>query len=199
VLAGVAAVARWAARRYPSLMDRYRSGRSVTWLSVAVNIALGLAKVVVGWLGRSRALLADGLHSLTDLASDSAVLFGMSLAERPPDQGHPYGHHKAANLVTLFIAALLLVFCGLLIVDSAGALQRGAQAVPHWPTLVIALASIGVKELLFRRTRRIGQLIGSQMLIANAWHHRTDSLSSVLWYFWSLVNAQLYLVPLKAQ
>jgi cation diffusion facilitator family transporter len=161
-------------------MDRYRAGRRVTWLSVGLNIALGVAKVMAGWLGQSRALLADGLHSLTDLASDSAVLFGMSLAERPPDQGHPYGHHKAANLVTLFIALSLIGFCALLIADSVRELRSGEPAVPHWPTLVVALASIVVKELLFRRTRAVGLRLDSQMLIANAWHHRTDSLSSVL-------------------
>jgi cation diffusion facilitator family transporter len=161
-------------------MDRYRSARTVTWLSVALNVLLGSSKVVAGYLGQSRALLADGLHSLTDLASDAAVLFGMSLAARPADRDHPYGHHKAANLVTLFIAASLLVFCALLVVDSVRALGADQQAVPHWPTLVIALASIVVKEVLFRRTRTIGLRLNSKMLIANAWHHRTDSLSSLL-------------------
>jgi len=161
-------------------MDRYQSGRAVTWLSVALNVALGSAKVVIGYLGQSRALLADGLHSLTDLASDAAVLFGMSIAARPADDDHPYGHHKAANLVTLFIATLLLVFCALLVADSVRALQHGEPAVPHWPTLAVALVSIVVKEFLFRRTRRIGVRLNSQMLIANAWHHRTDSFSSLL-------------------
>jgi cation diffusion facilitator family transporter len=161
-------------------MDRYRAGRGVTWLSVWLNIALGLSKCVVGYLGQSRALLADGLHSLTDLASDAAVLFGMELAARPADAEHPYGHHKAANLVTLFIAASLLVFCALLIADSVRTLRAGEPPVPRWPTLVIALLSIGVKEFLFRRTRSVGLRTGSQMIIANAWHHRTDSFSSLL-------------------
>jgi cation diffusion facilitator family transporter len=165
---------------HPQAEDRYRAGRAVTWLSVGLNIALGLTKVGTGYAGQSRALLADGLHSLTDLASDAALLFGMSFATRPADRGHLYGHHKAANLVTLFIASSLLVFCALLIVDSVRALGAGLQAVPRWPTLVVALASIGVKEFLFRRTRRIGLRLNSQMLIANAWHHRTDSFSSVL-------------------
>jgi cation diffusion facilitator family transporter len=161
-------------------MDRYDGGRSVTWLSVGLNVLLGASKVVAGYLGQSRALLADGLHSLTDLASDAAVLFAMRLAARPADEDHPYGHHKAASLVTLFIASSLLVFCALLIADSVRALRAGESAVPHWPTLVVALASIAVKEFLFRRTRAVGQRLNSQLLIANAWHHRTDSLSSVL-------------------
>ena len=117
---------------------------------------------------------------MTDLASDAAVLFGMKIAALPADAEHPYGHHKAASLVTLFIAASLLIFCALLIVDSLRALHARETVVPHWPTLVIALASVLVKEYLFRRTRRIGRRIKSQMLLANAWHHRTDSLSSLL-------------------
>jgi len=161
-------------------MERYQSGRAVTWLSFGLNVVLGLTKCVAGYLGQSRALLADGLHSLSDLASDSAVLFSISLAERPPDREHPYGHHRAANLVTLFIAVSLVAFCVLLVVDSVRALQRGQPVVPHWPTLVIAIASIIIKEALFRRTRSIGRRLDSQLLIANAWHHRTDSLSSLL-------------------
>jgi cation diffusion facilitator family transporter len=161
-------------------MHRYDDGRAVTWLSVGLNVGLGLSKVVAGHLGQSRALLADGLHSLTDLASDAAVLFGMHVASRPPDEDHPYGHHKAASLVTLFIAGSLLAFCALLMVDSARALRAGEPAVPHWPTLLIALGSIGVKEFLFRRTRAVALRLDSQMLLANAWHHRSDSVSSFM-------------------
>jgi cation diffusion facilitator family transporter len=160
--------------------DRYRSGRAVTWLSVVLNVGLGATKVAAGYLGNSRALLADGLHSLTDLASDAAVLFGMSYASRPADDDHPYGHHKAASLVTLFISASLLVFCVLLVTESVNALRSGEPAVPHWPTLVVALGSIAIKEFLYRRTRTVGLRISSQMLITNAWHHRTDSFSSLL-------------------
>lgn len=161
------------------MTGRSHPGRTVTWLSVAVNVGLGLTKVAAGHFGQSRALLADGLHSLTDLASDAAVLFGMSVAARPADEDHPFGHHKAASLVALFIAGSLIVFCALLIYDTVRVLGVGEPAVPHWPTLAIALGSIGVKELLFRRTRLIGERTGSQMLIANAWHHRTDSFTSL--------------------
>ena len=157
-----------------------RGGRSVTWLSVGVNVSLGATKCLVGYFGQSRALLADGLHSLTDLASDAAVLFGIHYANRPPDEKHLYGHHRAASLVTLFIALSLLAFCIILIFDSVRALGLGTSAVPHWPTLLIALGSIGVKEALYWRTRRVGLRLRSQMLMANAWHHRTDSLSSLL-------------------
>jgi cation diffusion facilitator family transporter len=158
----------------------YAEGRAVTWLGVVLNVALGLVKVVVGWLGHSRALVADGLHSLTDLASDAAVLFGMAVAARPPDEGHPYGHHKAASLVTLAIGGALLLFCLLLILGAVRGMQVGEARVPHLPTLFVALGSIGVKEFLYRRTRRVGEDTGSRLVLANAWHHRTDSVSSLV-------------------
>ncbi len=161
-------------------MNSYVEGRAVTWLSLVLNVALGVLKVLVGWLGNSRALVADGLHSLTDLASDVAVLVGMSVASRPPDANHPYGHHKVASLATLAIAGSLLVFAGLLILDGLRGLQAGDARVPDLLTLVVAVLSIGVKEFLFWRTRRIAEAAGSRLLLANAWHHRTDSASSLV-------------------
>lgn len=156
-------------------------GRRVTWLGLWVNVVLGGAKVWAGFWAGSRALVADGLHSLTDLVSDAAVLFGLSVAARPPDPTHHYGHRKAQSLVTLFLAASLLLFCALLALDSLRALQGGTPAlVPGWPALAVALASIGVKETLFRITRRVARAEGSHLLLANAWHHRTDSLSSLV-------------------
>jgi cation diffusion facilitator family transporter len=153
---------------------------SVTWLSVGVNVALGATKCVVGYFGQSRALVADGLHSLTDLSSDAAVLFGIHYGRRPPDEKHPYGHHRAQSLVTLFIALSLLGFCAALVIDSVRTLGAGTAVVPHWPTLVVALVSIAVKEALYWRTRLVGLRLRSQLLLANAWHHRTDSVSSLV-------------------
>ena len=161
-------------------MEHYESGKKVTWLSVGGNIALGLVKVVVGYIGQSRALIADGLHALTDLGSDFAVLLGMRYASEPPDRTHPYGHHKFATLVSLFIASSIIGFCALLVVDSLRALQAGTVNVPHWPTLVVALASIAVKEFLYYRTRSVGRKLHSQMILANAIHHRTDSATSLI-------------------
>jgi cation diffusion facilitator family transporter len=154
--------------------------RAVTWLGVGLNVALGLVKVGVGWIGHSRALVADGLHSLSDLASDAAVLFGLSVAARPPDASHPYGHHKAASLVTLGIGAAIVVFCLAVGIDAIRGLQSGDARVPHLPTLGVALASLAVKEFLYRRTRRVGEETGSRLILANAWHHRTDSVSSLV-------------------
>ncbi|TVP78885.1 MAG: cation transporter [Gemmatimonadales bacterium] len=157
------------------------AGSRITWLGLWVNVVLGVVKVATGLWANSRALVADGLHSLTDLVSDAAVLFGLSVAARPPDLNHPYGHRKASSLVTLFLASSLLLFCILLVLDSLRALQAGTPPTsPGWPALAVALGSLGVKEILFRATRKVAQREGSQLLLANAWHHRTDSASSLV-------------------
>lgn len=160
--------------------QRYHEGRRVTWLSISLNIAMGMVKIGVGFWGHSRALVADGLHSLTDLASDAAVLIGMRIAAEPPDENHPYGHQKAASIVTLLIAASILLLCAGLIIESLRALVAGESTVPHWPTLIVAIASIAIKEFLFQKTMRIAKRTRSRMLMANAWHHRTDALTSVI-------------------
>lgn len=164
----------------PSPDRAHADALSVTWLGVGLNLALGGAKVVAGWLGGSRALLADGLHSLTDLASDAAVLAGLAVAARPADESHPYGHHKATSLVTLGIAASVLAFAVALILSALRGLESGDLGVPHPAALGVALGSLVVKELLYRRTLRVARAHGSRLLLANAWHHRTDSASSLL-------------------
>jgi cation diffusion facilitator family transporter len=124
--------------------------------------------------------VVDGIHSLSDLGSDVAVLVGIRMATAPPDPQHPYGHHKVTSLVTLLISAGILFFCSLIFIDSTRALLGGTTAVPHWPTLVTAVLSLLAKELLFYRTRRVAIETHSTMVLANAWHHRTDSLTSVI-------------------
>lgn len=160
--------------------QRYAGGRGVTWLSMGLNVTIGTAKCIVGYFGHSRALMADGLHSLGDLGSDIAVLIGMRFASAPPDADHPYGHQKISSMVTVLIAVSIMTFCVLLILDSVRALGDRATAVPHWPTVLVALISIAVKEFLFRRTMRIARAAHSRMLMANAWHHRTDALTSLI-------------------
>jgi len=160
--------------------QRYAGGRGVTWLSMGLNVTIGVAKCLVGYFGHSRALVADGLHSLADLGSDVAVLVGMRYASAPPDDDHPYGHQKISSMVTVLIALSIMLFCLLLIFDSVRALGDHSVVVPHWPTLLVAIGSIGVKEFLFRRTMRIARAAHSRMLMANAWHHRTDALTSLI-------------------
>ncbi|MDP0496731.1 MAG: cation diffusion facilitator family transporter [Verrucomicrobiota bacterium JB024] len=161
-------------------MEKKQEGLSVTWLSVWMNIALGALKCAIGLAAHSAALLADGLHSLVDLSTDVVALFGLKMAAKPRDDNHPYGHHRFASLSSLFIGLALLGFCVGLIISSLHQLVDGDSADPAWPALAAAAVSLVAKEWLFLRTRRIAHKEKSRLLLANALHHRTDSLSSAL-------------------
>lgn len=150
-----------------------------TWIGLIANLALAFLKIVAGILGHSRAVVADGLHSLSDLISDIAVLAGVKLWSKPADCCHPYGHQRFETLVTLFIG-LLMVMTGVGIGwDALLAWQHGKVHQAGHIALGAALGSIAVKEILFRWTLRKGQKVNSSALIANAWHHRSDALSSI--------------------
>lgn len=159
---------------------RERAGMRVTYLSLWVNLGLGLVKIWVGWFGSSRALIADGLHSLTDLSTDFATVFALRMAETPRDDNHPYGHHKFSNLVQLLIGVAILGFCFLLIMTSVHELRRGVVLQPSLVAFFAALGCLVVKEWLFRKARGVAREHNSGLLLANAWHHRTDSFSSAV-------------------
>ncbi len=155
----------------------------MTWLSLVVNILLSGFKLAAGLIGRSGAMVADAVHSVSDLATDVVVLAGLRFSSRPVDRNHSYGHGKLETVAAALIGATLLVV--------AAGLARGAVMklhdcmegrLPEVPTgiaLVAAGVSIVVKELLYRCTVKTGKRIGSGALVANAWHHRSDALSSV--------------------
>lgn len=168
----------------PSMRERVARANRVTWLSVGINVALTLGKLAVGVFGRSAAMIADALHSLSDFATDFAVMIGMRLAGRPQDGDHPYGHGKYET----FAAALVgVVLCGvgLMIAFHAGETVVRALAFGVWPerpallALWVGLVSIGVKEYLYQVTVRVARETGNDALLANAWHHRSDALSSI--------------------
>ncbi len=152
----------------------------LTWIGLWLNILLGLLKCSVGLWVNSKALIADGLHSLTDLATDLATLVGLNVASKPQDDCHPYGHHKYTSLSVLFIAVMLMVFCCGLIYTSIMALMDGSVLTPEWPALMAATVSLVLKEALYWKTRIAARREGSRLLMANALHHRTDSISSLL-------------------
>lgn len=151
----------------------------VTYWSMGINLALGLLKCLFGLFGNSRALVVDGLHSLLDLSTDLAVVFGLKMAAKPEDANHPYGHHKFANLANLLIAIALLVFCLGILHDAVMTFYRGDALAPSAWALGAACLSLAVKEGLFWWTRFIARKNQSRLLLANAWHHRTDSFSSL--------------------
>ena len=155
----------------------------VTGLGMGANLLLTVGKVLAGVLGRSAAMLADGLHSLSDLASDVIVLAFLRVSSRDRDKSHDFGHGKFETFATLIVAVLLCVVAVGIGRDGAGrivAVLRGEVLPrPGMIALWAAVISIVVKEVLYRITVRVGRAEDSPAVVANAWHHRTDALSSV--------------------
>jgi len=156
-----------------------RQIKSVTYLGIVVNIALSVVKVVVGWLAGSLALVADGIHSLSDVATDAAVLVGLRLGSKEPDQSHPYGHGRAETFSAGLIALVLILVGGAMVYYATMAIARDQVTTPRFGVLIAAIVSIGAKEWLYRVTQKVAIQSHSSALYANAWHHRSDALSSV--------------------
>jgi cation diffusion facilitator family transporter len=165
----------------PSLEHRTSEINRVTLWGVAVNFLLAVIKIIGGVLGHSQSLIADGIHSLSDLASDSMVLYAAKHAGNDADDDHPYGHGRFETLATVILGAfLILVSIGIAYDSFSRLVTRQVIEVPDGFTLVIALISILSKEWLFHFTKNVGHTINSKMLLANAWHHRSDAISSVV-------------------
>jgi cation diffusion facilitator family transporter len=159
--------------------EREKIVRKVTWVGLLVNLFLAAIKFIAGIYGRSQALVADAIHSLTDLTTDIAVIAGSHYWSRPPDENHPYGHRRLETLVTVFIGVVLIA-AGIGIGWKAiSTLQEKQAAPPGWIAVFAALVSIVCKESIYRWTAITGQRVKSAALAANAWHHRTDALSSL--------------------
>lgn len=160
---------------------RYRLTRQATIVGAVVNVFLTLIKILFGIVGQSQSLLADGIHSLSDLLSDALVLFAARHAMNDPDEEHPYGHGRYETAATMGLGAFLILV-GLGIVWDAGErlFQPEELLHPHSITLYVALFSILVKEGLYHYTQYLARRIKSELLRANAWHHRSDSVSSVV-------------------
>ena len=153
--------------------------RHITAIGLVVNLLLSAIKFVLGVIGHSQAVIADAVHSLSDMGTDLLILLGVKFWSAPADERHPYGHQRLETVVTLVISFLLAAVAVGLGWDAI----RRVGGEPNCPPLSIALlgplVSIVAKEILFRRTRAVGKKIHSSALIANAWHHRSDALSSI--------------------
>lgn len=155
----------------------------VTFVGFVVNLVLSLLKLAAGVLGRSGAMVADAVHSFSDLATDVVVIAFARISAKPSDPGHDYGHGKYETLATIIISLALGVvgvgiwiksFTDIRLVLGGGVLER-----PGGVALVAAAVSIVVKEILYRYTVRVGRAVNSPSVVANAWHHRSDALSSL--------------------
>jgi len=156
-----------------------REGLRVTAIGAAVNILLVALKFAVGVAGGSRALVADAAHSMSDLVSDIVVVWGLIMGSRPSDDRHHYGHAKMELLAEMLLGLLLFGAGVGIAVNSISAILTGAYRSPSIIVLPVALISVVSKEYLFRITVRVAKRTGRSSLIANAWHHRSDALTSV--------------------
>lgn len=156
---------------------------AVTLTGSAVNAVLIILKFIAGILGRSSAMVADAVHSLSDFVSDLIVLIFIKIAGKPQDKGHDYGHGKFETLATLIIGLLLIgAGIGLMVNGIETVIRSLGGEVLERPTLlalIVAIVSIASKEWLFRLTRSVGKKVNSQAVMANAWHHRSDAISSL--------------------
>lgn len=160
-----------------------REAKKVTLVGFFTNLLLTVGKLVAGWLGHSAAMIADGVHSLSDFVTDIVVIAFMNVSNKSCDDEHRYGHGKYETFATLIIAVALLVVGLGIFISGAGhiwdALHGEMPEQPGKVALWAALISIVVKELLYRYTIVIGKRINSPAVIANGWHHRSDAFSSI--------------------
>lgn len=162
---------------------RKREIYRVTFVGLVVNLVLSLLKLAAGVVGRSGAMVADAVHSFSDLATDIVVIAFARISAKPRDTDHDYGHGKYETLATIIISiALGVVGAGILVNSIRGirtVIDGGLLPRPGAVALVAAVVSILVKEILYRYTVRVGRRIDSPSVVANAWHHRSDALSSL--------------------
>ena len=163
------------------MTDRYQQTRKVTQVSILVNILLSIIQISIGFIGHSQALIADGIHTLSDLAGDFLVLFAAQQAHREADKSHPYGHGRIETLATVFLGFLLIaVAIGISFDASQRILQPEELPTPSVFTLFATAIVIISKEGLYQYTARVAERINSNLLKANAWHHRSDAISSII-------------------
>lgn len=160
--------------------NRYDESNKITIISILLNIILTVIKILAGFLGNSTAIIADGLHSASDIITSIGILIGNKISRKPRDEEHQYGHEKAESLVSFVLASVLIIvalkigYDGVHELFNINAIQR-----PNILPLIVALISIGVKEYQYQITIRVAKKINSSSLKADAWHHRSDALSSI--------------------
>ncbi len=162
---------------------RERKAARVTWIGFFTNLVLSAAKIVAGVVGRSSAMVADGIHSLSDFVTDFIVIIFIKISSKNEDSDHPYGHGKYETFATMLISfALFIVAVGIFYSGSVKiyeVLNGGVIERPTYLALIMAAVSIVVKEGLYWYTIIVGRKIDSPAVIANGWHHRSDAFSSI--------------------
>lgn len=152
---------------------------NTTYLSILGNIALALCKGIAGYFGNSYALIADAIESTTDVFSSILVLFGLKYSARPPDENHPYGHGKAEALVTFAVVGFLVISATVIAYESIVHIQT-PHKTPEKFTLIVLAVIIVIKEVFYRFVSKKGTETNSTSLKADAWHHRSDAITSAM-------------------
>ncbi len=160
--------------------ERYRIGLTESWVSIAGNFLLTLLKIIFGLLTNSIALIADAVHSASDIFSSLVVLAGFHMSKKKPDREHPHGHGRTEYLAGLVISVMLIGAGAAFIYSSYNRLIEGVTARPSLAAIAAVIAAILIKEFLYYFSSKLGALINSDTLAGDAWHHRSDSLSSAL-------------------
>ena len=163
--------------------DRQQQINKVTWWGAVVNLLLTACKIVAGIFGRSAAMIADGVHSLSDLSSDAVVLIFTRISSKAKDRDHEFGHGKFETLATVIISLILIVVGAKLMSNGIKSIHACIDGEvlprPGFIALAAAVVSIVSKEILYQWTAAVGRKTGSTAVMANAWHHRSDALSSI--------------------
>ena len=160
---------------------RYQVAKKTSLINASVNSLLALFKIMIGYWGHSSALVADGIHSFSDLISDGLVLIAAKAGIKDPDQDHPYGHQRIETLAAIVIA-IIFMSAGVLIAYDAiqHIINNTALETPSIAVIIVATVSTLANEWLFRYTLKKGQSIQSNLLITNAWHNRSDAYVSII-------------------
>jgi len=153
--------------------------KKVTLWGLVVNIVLSALKMLAGYFGNSQAVFADGIHSASDSITDVAVIVGSTYWSAPPDDDHPYGHGRIETAVTVFIGVLLVAVALGMGYNAVVSFGEKSDSVPGMIAFVAAVVSIIIKEILYRWNDSVGKKIKSSAMLANAWHHRSDAMSSI--------------------
>ncbi|MFH1489724.1 MAG: cation diffusion facilitator family transporter [Pseudomonadota bacterium] len=159
--------------------EQLRAGRTVTLTGVLVNAFLILLKFLAGKFGHSQALIADAVHSASDLFTDAVVLFGLKIGRKGPDEKHHFGHARIETLSSAVVGLALIATAVYIGAEAGWNVYLHKESHPTGFALTAAFISIVFKEVLYHYTMRVGRRIKSEAIVANAWHHRSDAFSSI--------------------
>lgn len=159
--------------------DIVEVGTRVSKNTIIGNCILAIFKITAGIVATSNAMIADGIHSLSDVITTIGVIIGIKLSDKPADKGHPYGHEKIENIATLFLGVMLMAVAAEIAYSGIRSTVIGDVKIPGLLALIMAGVSIVVKEWMYHYTMKYAKKINSSSLKADAWHHRSDSISSI--------------------